>query len=215
MEQDTTKLIDEQLKSLPQSLQRAIALTEWRVITKNIATANNLDASKSENLETETMLVMYGFENQNDFPSNVARELEIDQVRADMIAREINEQVFTAVLDKANELESQKEGETLQSATPEPVKEPETTPNVVVEAPKPDDPNKKPINLIPPPVKEEEILLEPPKPESSPASLAPSTPQPSSPKPKDFEERKQSVPEMPSNKPHYPTGNDPYREPIN
>lgn len=210
------KLIDEQLKTLPQALQRAIALTNWRVIAKNIATANNLDESKSKNLETEAMLVMYGFENQKDFSANIAKELGIDAVRAGVIAGEIEEKVFNVVLAKANELQESGENETLQSAVNEPVEKQETTPNVVVESPKQDDPNKKPINLIEPPKEEEEVLLEPPKPASSPVSLAPSTPQSqNTSKPKDFEERKKAVPEIPDNKSHYAGGVDPYREPIN
>lgn len=115
MEQDTNKLMEEQLKSLPLALQRAIALTPWRNFVTDVSRANNLNEDQSKYLETETMLVIYGFENQNDFTNNIVGELSVDISKATAIAKEIDNQVFTIVLSKANELNIAGKEETLQS----------------------------------------------------------------------------------------------------
>lgn len=107
--------MEEQLKNLPLALQRAIALTPWRNFVTNVSKANNLNEDQSKNLETETLLVIYGFENQNDFTNNIIGELSLDVSRATAIAKEIENQVFTIVLSKANELNTVGEEETLQS----------------------------------------------------------------------------------------------------
>lgn len=205
MEQETDKLIEDQLKTLPQALQRAITLTPWRVLVKNIATANNLDEAKSESLETEAMLVIYGFQPQEELVANITREIAIDPVFASILDKEIDEKVFQVVLDKANEIAATEGEETLQSAASAPVEPLEEAPQIVVEPPKPGEANQKSVNLIPPPP--EEMKLEPPKAELSPSSLSPGGKPP-------LEERKKLVPEMPDNKVHYQGGQDPYREPI-
>lgn len=122
MDQDTNKLIDEQLKTLPPALQRAIAQTSWRVLVGNVAKNSNLTDPQKESLETETMLVIYGFEPQSDFLGNIMRELSLDIARATMIASDVDKQVFAPILEKANELQAEAGEGTMQSI-PEPVVE--------------------------------------------------------------------------------------------
>lgn len=135
MDQENQKIIDDQLKSLPTPLQRAISLTPWRNIVSDISKKFNLDEKSTSNLTTETMIVVYMFEKPSDFVSNLMRELSIDIARATMLANEVDKQVFAPILDKANQLQEEMGEETLQS-TPE-IKS-ETTPlatTVVVERP--------------------------------------------------------------------------------
>lgn len=104
MEQDTDKLIAEQLLTLPVALQRAIALTPWRSLVATVAGANQLQGDAMKSLEAETMLVIYRFESQDDFVGNLMRELSIDNTRATLLAGEVDKQIFAPILTKANEV---------------------------------------------------------------------------------------------------------------
>ncbi len=122
MDQDNQKIIDEQLRSLPAPLQRAISLTPWRNIVSDISKKFNLDEKSASNLSTETMIVIYMFEKPSDFLRNIMRELSLDIARATMIASDIDKQVFAPILEKANELQAEAGEGTMQSI-PEPVVE--------------------------------------------------------------------------------------------
>lgn len=195
MENDTDKLIKEQFERLPQPLQRAITLTPWKNLVEEIATSNNLDA---ESLETETMLVIYGFESQDDFAGNLTSELAIGADKSAALAKEIDVKIFSAVLEQANKFASEKQ-ETLQSTPEITPKTQEIAPMVVVEA-APTSPvgsggqAKAPINLIPPaPQVQKPIALTPPNlPIERPSINI-------------VEEKRPTA---------YPDGKDPYREPI-
>jgi hypothetical protein len=124
----------------------------------------------------------------------------------------VNEKVFSVVLTKAEELSRNAEP-TLQSAgTPE--QKPETqeiAPTVVVEKDKPDAARPS-INLIMP--EPEEKLLEAPKPEASPVTLAPSQPLENKPTNIVEEKLREVVASAPQKAIAYPDGKDPYREPT-
>jgi len=133
MDQDTNKLIENQLKTLPQELQRAIAVTPWRNLVGSIAKSNNLDQPKGESLEMETLFVVYGFESQNDFVSNLMRELSINMDKAEKIAGEINVQIFLPILAKANEFSGSNPVETMQTSKEKTPEQTQLAPTVVVE----------------------------------------------------------------------------------
>lgn len=195
MDPNQQKLIDDQLKTLPVQLQRAITLTPWRDLVRVVAKNNNLDAGKSESLEMETMLVIYGFEPQGDFSKNLMRELSIDPGRAGMIARNINDSVFSVVLKKANDLLALDQKDTLQSTPNIKPEAQELAPKVVVETSKFKTSITTPsINLIPPPPEEK--------------LLAPLKPRPVAPPPAPVD-----TPAKPVN-PHYAGSPDPYREQV-
>lgn len=200
MEPNQQKLIDDQFKTLPAPLQRAITLTPWRNLVGAVAKSNNLSQEQSQSLELESMLVMYGFESEDDFAGNVARELALDEARAKALASEVDQKVFAPVISKANELSQQGKGETLQTAPEAKPETQEIAPKVVVEPAKPITNNQSPIT------KPSINLIPPPPPAEKPLEL----------KPKSIVENKLSTPTVtPSVKSSYPSGQDPYREPIN
>lgn len=213
MEQDTNKLISDQLKSLPLYLQRAITLTSWRDLVKSVAVSNNLDVEKTKNLETEAMLVIYGFESEDDLPTNIARELTLETGPAKMIAQNVYDKVFAPVLAKAEEIKGSTDGDTLKSIPENTPETQEIAPRVVVEPVKPFDSaqGKPPINLISP--MPEQPKLEPPKPGASLASFSPTFPMAPMTKPQGPSD--QRVLETPRVLPKsYPGGVDPYREQV-
>jgi hypothetical protein len=212
MEQDTDRLVEKKFKELPVPLQRAITLTPWRKMVQDIAAAHNLDPEKFDDLETEAMLVMYGFQSQDDIVSNITTEVGVDKTQAEILAREIVTEVFRIVLEKAEKL-SQETTVTLQNVEENKPETQEIAPNVVVEAPKPERPS---INLIQTPKEAEEKLLTPPKAEESPVTLAPAPsnlPAAPTPKPSNLIPEALTKTAPPEGKnPAYPGGKDPYRE---
>lgn len=184
MEPNQQKLIDDQLKTLPVPLQRAIAITPWRKLVGEVAQKNSLDAEKSEKLEMEAMLVMYGFEAAHDLAANIARELGVDQSLAKKLEDEVEIRVFSVVLAKANSLAQESE-ETLQS-------EPAVINNEL-----PVITNKPPINLIKPTPVQTPINLAP---VAKPVNM--------------IADKLGNVSASQSKPSQYPGGLDPYREPI-
>lgn len=181
---------------------------------RGVAVAQGLNTDKATSLETETLLVIYSIESEEDFVGNITRELGVDATQAQMLAKGVSSQVFSVITDKANEL-AKGAGDTLQTTPDKPIETQEIAPRVVVEAPTAE--NKPTINLIPPPVVEKELELAPPKPGESLTSLAPAN-LPTTPieKPKNFmDEKLKQVVTAPIRTSSYPGGVDPYREPMN
>ena len=104
MENDTEKLIEEQLGKLPVSLRKAIEVVPWKSSIKEIAVSNKLTLEQTETLERETMFILYGFENPQDYIGNMVRELGIGEEIATTIAEAVNEKVFKVIALKVDEL---------------------------------------------------------------------------------------------------------------
>jgi hypothetical protein len=100
---ETEKLIEEQLKTLPLAIQRAIKATPWKQIVQEIGRENALDLEQIASLEQETMLVLYAFEDPNDLLINISREVGVDEVRANIIAESVAKKVFLGIQEKSEE----------------------------------------------------------------------------------------------------------------
>ena len=94
------KLIEEQLKTLPSELQKAISSVPWKDLVQEIGKQNNLSVEQIESLERETMFIIYGFENPNDYISNLIREAGVDETTATTIANEVGEKILKAIEEK-------------------------------------------------------------------------------------------------------------------
>lgn len=192
MNPEQQKLMEEQLQKLPIPLQRAIAQTSWRSLSKEIAGNNNLTPEQSESLEMETMFVVYGFEPESSLAENIARELEMEKGRADMIANEISEKVLSVVLSKAEELNIQN-GETLQTVTEEKASPAQPATQMTLSS---QNANKPSINLIQPPTVQKPMDLAPVRIQTI------------------VEKKLNEVIAVPQTKSVYQNGQDPYREPL-
>lgn len=108
MENDTDKLIKEQLDTLPESLQRAIASVPWKTLVQQIGKENSLSTEQLESLERETMFIIYAFEPIEDYTANLMREIQIDESLATTIAEMINEKIFEVIALKVEGAEKEK-----------------------------------------------------------------------------------------------------------
>lgn len=133
---ETDKLIAEQLKTLPPNLRQAIDAVPWKALVQEIGKTNSFNAEQIASLEQETMFVTYGFENPNDYPSNMVREVGISEDIAYTIAESVTNKIFEPILKKSEELEKA----SMPKATPDihPMVEPGETVHSVphVEPPK-------------------------------------------------------------------------------
>ncbi len=97
------KLVEEQLKTLPPNLRQAIGVVPWKALVQDIGKANALDVEQIASLEQETMFIIYGFENPNDYVSNVTKNIGISEDIAYAIAESIVNKIFDPILKKSEE----------------------------------------------------------------------------------------------------------------
>lgn len=102
---ETDKLIEEQLKTLPPNLQQAIGAVPWKALVQEIGKANALDTEQIVSLEQETMLVVYGFENPDDYVLNIVREVGVSEEVAYTITGSVADKIFESILKKSEESE--------------------------------------------------------------------------------------------------------------
>ncbi len=94
------KLIEEQFNKLPKALQNAISTVPWRSSIKEIAILNKMSLEQVEIVGRETMFIIYGFENPDDYIGNLIREVSTDEGTAIAIAEAANEKIFKAIADQ-------------------------------------------------------------------------------------------------------------------
>jgi len=164
MEQDTDKLIRDQLKTLPQNLQRAIAAVPWKTLVGQIGKENGLGTEQIESLERETMFIIYAFEPAEDYIANIVREINISEETADAIAQSVAEKILDYISKQADEFGNEvikeetpaiaadihpmiEPGEVVHDAEPKTQKEAEKPPVSVPDYryPKGKDPYREPI----------------------------------------------------------------------
>jgi hypothetical protein len=135
---ETDKLVEAQFSRLPPQLQAAIKAVPWKDLIKEIASANKLTSEQSESLERETMFIIYGFENPEDYPANLIREMQIGEETTVAIAEAVNEKILKVIAQKAEGESASKPAEVHASL---PMVEPGETahdvPHVEQKAPEP------------------------------------------------------------------------------
>ncbi len=102
------KLIEEQFNKLPEELRLAINAVPWKSSVKEIALANNLESEQIDTLERETMLIIYGFDDPNNYIGNITQEVQIEEEVATAIAEAISEKILNAIAQKVEEIEKEK-----------------------------------------------------------------------------------------------------------
>src|SRR3989344_2320766 len=158
MENDTNKLIKEQLKTLPQNLQRAIAAVPWKTLVEQIGKENGLNSEQLESLERETMFIIYAFEPAEDYITNIIREVNISEEVAGTIAQSVAEKILDYISKQADEFgnEVKKEETPAIAADIHPMIEPGETVHTVPHVEQKVNP---PVPEIKPEVKKPEVSI--------------------------------------------------------
>lgn len=106
MDEETKKIIDEQMAKLPDDVKEAILSVDYKVKLEEITKRQRLLIDQAGKLEMETTLVMIGLEPLADYVSNLQREMNIPVMRAKEIAFDVSENIFKPIresLQKMNE----------------------------------------------------------------------------------------------------------------
>jgi len=106
MDDETKKIIETQLKSLPKTIQDAILNSGWEKKTHALAKKYNLHIDQEGTLVSETFLVMLGLELVRDFNQNLVTNLGISKIIASQIEGDLSEQIFKPIrteLQKVND----------------------------------------------------------------------------------------------------------------
>jgi hypothetical protein len=97
MDEESQKIIEEQMKKLPEDVRQAIISVDYKTRLQEITQRQKLLIDKASKLEMETTLVMIGLEPLADYIDNLQRELEIPLVRAKEIATDVNKNIFQTI----------------------------------------------------------------------------------------------------------------------
>ncbi len=100
---ESEKLIKEQFESLPKNVQEVLSSTPWRETVGKIGFENNLAGDQILALETETLLILYGFESPEDYIANIVKSVEVTEEIALNIAGSVGEKIISVIEEKIEE----------------------------------------------------------------------------------------------------------------
>ena len=241
MAEDTKDQIEQRLAELPDDVREAVLSAELGNHVRTIGQAHGLHIDQIGKLEDETMLVMLGFFEPNQFNTQLEQQLLIPAADAATLAAEISEQVFAPIRASLEGFMRTKRSETPDVRMPSSVSAPAVTeipPTPIaitkIDSPAPaitpsvsqvPTPPIQPISqpapvapVIPPPVS---ISTPPSMPSPAPIPVVPPITAPSMPAAeKMLTEKTAAIAPTPAPTPHGDTSvkpiykTDPYREPI-
>lgn len=118
MDGETQKIIQEQMKRIPEDVATAIISVEYQSKLQEVVKRQHLMIDQAGKLEMETTLVMIGLEPITDYTANLQRELELTTMRAKEIAADVSENIFKPVRESLQKMsqtmEEDGEGDSLQ-----------------------------------------------------------------------------------------------------
>lgn len=122
MDDETQKIIAEQMKILPKDVVSAIVSVDYKTKLQEITKRQRLLIDQAGKLEMETTLVMIGLEPLADYVTNLQRELGLTVIRAKEIAMDVSENIFKPIrvsLQTMNEATEKEDEKDLPSAPPQ------------------------------------------------------------------------------------------------
>jgi hypothetical protein len=158
----TKEEIQKKLDSLPQDIKNFLYSLDFDVLIQQISAKNRLHIDQMAMLAAETNEVMTGFAEPKDFIPNLMQTLQIDQPKAEALARDVNDQIFVKIRESMRKVYE-------QSKVPPP---PPPKPPAPPAPPPPPAPPKPPAPPPPPPPK----LSVPPVPSAALAKEGPKLP---------------------------------------
>lgn len=97
MDDETQKIITEQMKNLPADVKAAILSVDYKTKLQEVTKRQRLLIDQAGKLEMEVTLIMIGLEPLNDFVENIEKEFGVNTIRAREIAMDVNENIFKPI----------------------------------------------------------------------------------------------------------------------
>ena len=104
MDEETQKIIAEQMKQLPSDVREAIISVDYQTKLQEITKRQKLLIDQAGKLEMETTLVMIGLEPLSDYIDNLQRELGVPEERAKEIALDVSQNIFKSIRDSLRQM---------------------------------------------------------------------------------------------------------------
>lgn len=108
---ETKEILRNQFKRLPKDLQDAILALDLRAKMQFITKKNNLHIDQAGALENETVFVMLGLEHPDDLIYNIAKHMEVSKQKAEVIAEDLNREIFLKVRDSLKKIFEERNAE--------------------------------------------------------------------------------------------------------
>jgi hypothetical protein len=99
MTEKLKQTIKEEMDKLPKETQNAINSLDWGNIVEEIGKKYLLNESEVNDLQVETMLVLFGIEELDSYTQNIENEVGISKEEAEKIAKEVNQKIFNPIYD--------------------------------------------------------------------------------------------------------------------
>lgn len=111
MDQETEKIIAEQMQKLPKDVLAAIVSVDYKKKLQEITQRQRLLIDQAGKLEMETTLVMIGLEPLADYVANIEREIEVSTIRAKEISLDVSENIFKPIRESLRKMNEEAEME--------------------------------------------------------------------------------------------------------
>jgi hypothetical protein len=111
MDEETQKIIQEQMEKVPEDIMMSIVSVDYQTKMQEIIKRQRLMIDQVGKLEMETTLVMIGLEPMTDYVENIQRELEISIMRAKEIAMDVSENIFKPIRESLEKMNTEQEDE--------------------------------------------------------------------------------------------------------
>lgn len=99
MNEKLRQTFEEQLTYLPAINQQALRSFDWATELVGIGKQYGLHVDQLDDLQIETMLVLVGITNPDDYPNELITRLAISPSEADKIIEQVNDRIFTPIHD--------------------------------------------------------------------------------------------------------------------
>jgi hypothetical protein len=95
----TNEEVNKKYDSLPEEIKDFLYSFEMTSIITKVGEKNALHIDQMDRLNTETGYVMMGLTETKDFPAIIADDLQIDAAKAQAVAKDIEEMLFSKIRD--------------------------------------------------------------------------------------------------------------------
>ena len=100
MEIDTQKIIEEQFRSLPEPVKRAITSVETEKKFQELSEKYKLHLDQWSKLENQLMLTLLGLSEPEDLEKNIVQEIGLDETTATAIVNDASDVIFGPIREE-------------------------------------------------------------------------------------------------------------------
>lgn len=163
MDDELTKKIQLRLAELPLDIKQAVESSDLDKKIQGIGVKFQLHLDQLGGLEDETLLVMLGFENSENFIDKLIKSMSLPRTQAEAIAAEINREIFTPIRESLKKISAPSQA----SQTPPPA---QNTPAAIPPVPLAPHPHDLMLveKTVTTPIKPATPAAPPPKPQNYP-----------------------------------------------